>query len=243
MGALAARPRACSSTRRTSRFAATWPFAPRATTTCPVAGSCPYQHAVRCPLPRARSTAAPHRGTLDEKSGELSAPTSWRRGRVATSELVCTCSPLGGSPMDNEFGGSYNEVSPAAAAILFFFCHIVPRAEHPRHASNSSTDIMRNTCAVSNTPVPQANTVNPTYFVLGGILGCVPIAYWLVQSCQVRCVCASALRVSGLGHARPLFLCVHMRIIRAIMSADNAHTANIIDAHTANVIRNSRAWR
>jgi hypothetical protein len=58
---------------------------------------------------------------LVEKTGELSVPSSWRRGSVATSELVCTCSPLGGSPMGNEFGGSYNEVSPAAAAILFFF--------------------------------------------------------------------------------------------------------------------------
>ena len=114
-------------------------------------------------------------------------------------------------------------------------CFFFSNCERPRHASNSSTDIMRNTCAVSNTPVLQANTVNPTYFVLGGILGCVPIAYWLVQSCQVRCVCASVFRVSGLGHARPLFLCVHIRIIRAIMSADNAQTANIIDAHTANV--------
>jgi len=29
-------------------------------------------------------------------------------------------------------------------------------------------------------------SVNPAYFVIGGIMGCVPVAYWLVVSCQVR---------------------------------------------------------
>lgn len=39
----------------------------------------------------------------------------------------------------------------------------------------------------------EQETINPAYFVIGGIMGCVPIAYWLVQSCQVRCILCSAL--------------------------------------------------
>jgi len=35
------------------------------------------------------------------------------------------------------------------------------------------------------TGMPSQESVNPAYFVIGGIMGCIPIAYWLVVSCQV----------------------------------------------------------
>jgi len=87
---------------------------------------------------------------------------------VCSCVRVCVCSPLGSGQFGNEPEFSYNEVS-------------APRGARAMHRPVSCV-----THALCLMLLVQANTVNPAYFVLGGIMGCVPIAYWLVQSCQVR---------------------------------------------------------
>ncbi len=37
----------------------------------------------------------------------------------------------------------------------------------------------------------QTDQTNPAYFVIGGIMGCIPLAYIAIQACAIRYVCIS----------------------------------------------------